>query len=214
MSGARRAANSTSPEESIMADKNGKPVDDRLRSPDREDGHRANEDFGEHEMTAADREQASQLTDPERRREIRKKWSESVLPDLPPRPGFHRCWVSTTHPIDTPSRRHRFGYEFVKMDTVRNAGWSADVEAVKDGQFAGGVRWREMVAMEITMAGFVEYMREFHFDQPTEATRGILEGLDQMNEDARSKGGRITLDEGLEDMRRRMQQPPPRQFES
>ena len=37
---------------------------------------------------------------------------ESVLPNLPPVTGMHRCWVSTTHSTDTPQRRRRYGYRF------------------------------------------------------------------------------------------------------
>jgi len=57
-------------------------------------------------------------------------------------------------------------------------------------------------------------MREFHHDQPTEQANGIFETLDGMNADAKRVGGRVTLEQGLEEMRRRMQTPPPRQFET
>ena len=206
--------------------KNGTPIggqppveDERLgdRGPDadhdREDYVRAGENHGEHEMTTREREKAMEMTDPERRREIRRKWSESTLPNLPKRPGWHSCWVSTTHPTDTPMRRKRFGYRFIRYEDLSHEGWAADVDAVKDGHFAGAVMWRELVAMECTMSDFNDYMREFHFDQPAEQIEGIFENLDQTGDEAKRRGGKITLEEGLEEMRKRMQRPPPHQFE-
>jgi hypothetical protein len=165
-------------------------------------------------MSTREREQASDLTDPQRRRAIREKYDQRVLPPIPTSSkGFHRCWVSTTHPIDTPESRLRSGYRFVMVDTLHEGEWVTDKNAVKDGQFAGVARWRELVLMENPISDFVDYMREFHHDAPADQTRGIFDNLDQMSDEARSKGGRITLEEGMEDLRRRMNAPPPRQFE-
>lgn len=192
------------------------PQDDRLKyvdEIDREEGRRESETYGEHEQSTAEREMAMQITDPERRREIRRKWMESILPNLPYKSGWHRCWVGTTHSIDTPQKRRRFGYKFVDYDDLNREGWAADVDAVKDGRFMGAVMWREMIAMECTIRDFVDYMREFHHDQPEEMTAGIFQNLDEMNDTAKQKGGKITLDEGIEDMRKRMMRPPARQFE-
>jgi hypothetical protein len=142
------------------------PAHEDERLGDREDYVRVGDSYGDHEMSTLERERAAEMTDPERRRSIRARWSEGVLPDLPPINGWHRCWVSTTHPIDTPQKRKRYGYRFVKYDDINALGWSADVDAVKEGQ------------------------------------------------DARSRGGKITLEQGVEDMRRRMNRPPAQQFES
>lgn len=154
-----------------------------------------------------------EMTDPERRRAIRAKWSESVLPNLPATAGWHRCWVSTTHPSDTPLRRKRYGYRFVRYEDVNKDGWAADVDSIKEGHFMGAVMWREMVAMECSVADFVEYMREFHHDQPYEQAQGIYQNLDETASRAKDAGGKVTLDEGMEDMRKRMSRPPARQFE-
>lgn len=200
----------------MAKDKNGEtltspPEDERLS--DREDYRRAEENHGEHEMTTAEREQAAEMTDPVRRRAIRQRWAESVLPELPIENGWHRCWVSTTHPLDTPQRRRRYGYRFLKYEDINKYGWSADVDAVKDGAFSGAVMWRELVAMECSMQDYEDYMREFHFDQPYEQAQGIYQNLDETADRARERGGRVTFDEGMEDMKRRIARPPPRQFE-
>jgi hypothetical protein len=190
-----------------------KEIFEDARLSDREGGPRDQEDNGAHEMTTAQREQSMQMTDPERRREIRRRWSESILPNLPKQAGWHSCWVSTTHPIDTPQRRRRYGYRFMKYEDLTKEGWAADVDAIKDGHFAGAVMWRELVAMECTVADYNAYMREFHFDQPAEQVEGIFAGLDQTGDEAKRRGGKITLEEEMIEMRKRMQRPPPQQFE-
>ena len=180
----------------------------------RDGGRRDNEDYGDHEMTSREREQASQMTDPQRRREIRERYEQQVLPSVPNKRGFHRCWVSTTHPVDTPERRLRAGYVFVREDDVRDGGWMADRAAIKDAeQVDGKVRWRELVLMEIPMDDYVAYMREFHHDMPYDMTQGIFSNLDELNDKAKAKGGKVTLEQGMEDLRRRINTPPPRQFE-
>lgn len=190
------------------------PQDDRMRNDsDREAPRRLVEFESERDVLHAQREMHNEQRDPERRRRIREKWGESVLPNLPERPGWHRCWVSTTHTIDTPQRRRRFGYSFVKMEDVRQAGWTADVDAVKDGTFAGCVMWRELVAMEIPQEDYLDYMQEFHSDQPYEAGRSLLDGLDELADTARSKGGRVTLEGSMEEFRQRILTPPKKTFE-
>jgi hypothetical protein len=190
------------------------PQDERMRSDsDRETPRRMVEMESERDVLDAQRETHRDMTDPERRRKLRERWGESILPNLPDRPGYHRCWVSTTHPIDTPQRRRRFGYQFVKMEDVRGAGWTADVDAVKDGSFSGCVMWRELVAMEITQEGYLEYMTEFHRDQPYEQGRNLIDGLDELADTARSKGGRVTLEESMEEFRQRIMTPPAKTFE-
>jgi len=188
------------------------PVEDE-RLSDREDYARAGENYGEHEMTTQERERAAEMTDPVRRRAIRAKWSEGTLPNLPVKEGWHSCWVSTTHPSDTPLRRKRYGYRFIEYAALTQFGWAADVDAVKDGHFAGAVMWREMVAMECTKQEFTDYMREFHLDQPTEMANGIFQNLDAMDESARARGGGVTLEDDMIEMRNRMMRPPKYQFE-
>jgi hypothetical protein len=70
-----------------------------------------------------------------------------------------------------------------------------------------------MIAMECTIRDYIDYMREFHHDQPSEMTDGIFAPVDQMNQNPALKGSKITLDEGIEEMRKRMARPPARQFE-
>ena len=183
--------------------------DERMGHQDR-DAPRRSDDHATSNMRQAEtasREADHVASDPIRRREFQDRWNESLLPSLPPKSGFHRCWVSTTHPVDTPQRRRRNGYTFVMLDDVKHEGWSAEANSVKDGVMAGAVMWREMVAMETTTENYEAYMREFHFEQPREQAQGIFDGLDALADDARSKGGKITLEEGMRDLRERVQNP-------
>lgn len=181
--------------------------DERMNRSERDDSPRAADHaaLGSRQADTASREAPHEMSEPLRRRQFQDRWNESLLPSLPPKAGFHRCWVSTSHPVDTPQRRRRNGYTFVLLDDVKHEGWSAEANSVKDGVMAGAVMWREMVAMETTTENYEAYMKEFHFDQPREQALGIFDGLDQLGDEARAKGGRITLEEGMHDLRRRIE---------
>lgn len=183
--------------------------DERMASPatPHDAAFRENEFLGD-QTAATPRDADISLIDLERRRKLRELWDERILPDLPDNTEWHRCWVSTNHPIDTPQRRKRFGYRFVPVDDVRAQGWSADMEAVKDGQFSGCVMWRELVGMEIPMQTYFDYMHIYHFDMPQEQARSIVENLDALDDRMRGKGGRVELEEAMETMRRRINAPP------
>jgi hypothetical protein len=187
-------------------------ADTPLQRSARDEPHGSEERDHEHEFTRAEWERAKENTDPERRGRIREVLSQTLLPGLPKREGWHRCWVSTTHPSDTPHRRQQLGYRFVMYDDVREAGWASDQNAVKDGAGKGAVMWREMVAMEVPNRDFLEIMRELHHDAPRDMARGITDGLEELAANAKEKGGRVTLDSGFGDLGEFVR--PPRQFES
>ena len=55
-----------------------------------------------------------QISDDERVEMFRQQFFNSALPDLPPVPGFHLCWLTTTNPRDSIPMRLRLGYEPVQ----------------------------------------------------------------------------------------------------
>lgn len=180
--------------------------------PERDAAHGGEEQAHSREFTRDDWEKAKEFTDPERRRRIQSVLAETLLPGLPKKDGWHRCWVSTSHPSDTPQRRMRLGYRYITYEDVQLAGWVADTNAVKDGAFKGCVMWREMLAMEIPMQDYNDLMRELHHDAPREMARGIYEGLDALGAEARERGGRIDMEEGFDALKQFVR--PPRQFEN
>ena len=151
-------------------------------------------------------------TDPERRRMIRRMFEDSVLPQLPKREGWRRCWVSTTHNYDTPQFRVGLGYHFVHYEDLAKEGWAVDQYAVKDARnvYANCVMWREMIAMETDERNWYAIMRELHHDMPYELSRGIFDTLDAAGERVRDAGGRTTMAPGMEQLRTYTR--PPRQF--
>jgi len=151
-------------------------------------------------------------TDPERRRLIQARFRDSVLPNLPTREGWKRCWVSTTHNYDTPQFRVGIGYHFCTYEQLQQEGWAADQYAVKDSRniYAGCVMWREMIAMETDERNWYTIMRELHHDQPYELARGIYDTLDAAGERVRDAGGRTSFAPGMEQLKTYTR--PPRQF--
>ena len=169
---------------------------------------------GERAFNNADWERAAGPTDPEVRRRMRAIFDDTLLPNLPTRPGYHRCWVSTTHNNDTPMRRVRLGYRFVKYEEVQAQGWGSDEYAVKDAShvYNGCVMWREMIAMETDEENFIAIMRELHHDQPMEQARGIYESLEAAGEEITDRGGRIAMAPGMDTLKQYTR--PPKQFQS
>lgn len=151
-------------------------------------------------------------SDPERRRKLRMRFADSVLPQLPFKEGMRRCWVSTVHIYDTPGFRIGIGYQFCTYTKLQAEGWDVDRYAVKDASnmFHGCVMWRELIAMETDEANWYMIMRELHHDQPYEQSRGIYEQLHAAGEQLRHMGGRTTMAPGMEDLR--VYTRPPRQF--
>lgn len=169
---------------------------------------------GDRAYSNEDWERAAGPTDPEVRRRIREVFDDTMLPNLPRKAGWHRCWVSTTHNNDTPQRRVRLGYRFIKYDDIKAEGWGSDEYAVKDAShvMVGCVMWREMIAMETPEENFLAIMRELHHDQPMEQARGIYDSLAAASEEVTDRGGRVTMAPGMETLKTYMR--PPKQFET
>lgn len=186
-------------------------LSDAPERPDRDEPHEDERLRRDHEYTDADWRQAREHTDPERRRKIREVYSQTLLPDLPRKAGFHRCWVSTTHSMDTPERRLALGYAFVMRGDLTGALFKPSDSSAKDGEMKGAVMWREMVAMECPVDLAYDLMREFHHDAPREMASDIYESLQALQETAGGKGSRIDLEEGFREAAKFVR--PPRQFE-
>ena len=185
--------------------------DDRLRQ-DRDGPRDAGRSGSNREFTSRDWEVANAPMDPERRRMFAEKWMSTHLPNLPLKDGWHRCWVATTHPTDTPARRIALGYRIVTLEDVKTAGWAPEAGSVKDGSaIDGAVRWREMIAMEVPMEDYLEYMKFFHHEQPREMAAAIYGGLEQTAAEVRDRGGRVEMGDGFQEMSRFRR--APRQFE-
>src|SRR6185436_19005662 len=98
------------------------------------------------------------------------------------------------HQSDTPERRIRLGYWFVKYVQVEKEGFKSDEMRVKDASsiYSGCVMWREMVAMETDEANWIAIMRENHHDAPMDQARSIYDNLEAASEQVTERGGRVT----------------------
>ncbi len=141
--------------------------------------------------------QDRQLTDEERLDMFRSQFSQAALPDLPPIPGYHICWLTTTNPRDTIAMRARLGYEPVKPEDV--PGW--DHATIKTGEYAGLIAVNELLAFKLPLNLYEQYMREAHHDAPMREQEKLTANVDVLQEGARQKGADVVEFDGMRELR-------------
>lgn len=110
-----------------------------------------------------------------------------ILPDLPPIPGFHTIWLSTTNQYDPIHRRLRLGYQPVKIEDLPKAERDRFSQMrIQTGERAGMIACNEMVAFKLPMKLYNAYMKHLHHDEPAEEEGRIREIVEQMKGDERS----------------------------
>lgn len=137
------------------------------------------------------------LTDDERFDFFVQSYDNSVLPDLPPMPGYHICWLTTTNPRDPIARRIRMGYEPIRADDLGH-GW-ADT-GLKTGDLSGVVAINEMVAAKIPTTLYQRYMRELHHTRPLSDEEKLRANLDFAKQRAESFGGKLQEGDGMTEL--------------
>jgi hypothetical protein len=137
------------------------------------------------------------LSDDERIDLFRQTLYNAVLPDLPEIPGYHVCWLSTTHQSDTIPRRIRLGYEPIKASEV--AGF--EYASIKTGEYEGYVGVNEMLAFKLPLNLYRAYMQEAHHDEPARQVEAIEAQIDSLRGQAERDGGRIIEGDGMADLR-------------
>lgn len=134
--------------------------------------------------------QRRQLTDEERVELLKRANFQSSLPNLPRIPGYHVCWVSTTHPSDTPQGRQQLGYTFIEHAEVPEFTYTDQ----KSADFPGVITWREMVGMKIPLHLYQLYMEELHHNEPAKQEESIYNEAVAAGETAMQaarRGGRV-----------------------
>jgi hypothetical protein len=134
--------------------------------------------------------QRRQLTDGERVELLRRANFQSSLPNLPRIQGYHVCWVSTTHPSDTPQGREQLGYTYITRDEVPEFTYTDS----KSDAFPGVVSWREMIGMKIPLSTYQLYMEELHHNEPARSEENIFNEALQAGEtaaQAAKRGGKM-----------------------
>ena len=121
----------------------------------------------------------------ERRRMFRDEFLQEALPKAPDIPGFHTCWLSTTHQYDPIHRRMRIGYTPVKADEVPGF----ENFRVKAGEMEGFVACNEMVLYKLPIDIYEAYMAEVHHYAPMDEQEKIRFQQDSLL-NARDSNGR------------------------
>ncbi len=138
-----------------------------------------------------------QLSDEARLDLFRSEFSQAALPDIPPIPGYHVCWLTTTNPRDSVAMRTRLGYEPVTLDDV--PGW--DHATIKTGEYAGLIGVNEMLAFKLPLPLYERYMREAHHDAPLREQEKLTANVDTLKESARGAGAEVVEFDGMEELR-------------
>jgi hypothetical protein len=134
--------------------------------------------------------QRRQLTDEERVELLKRANFQSSLPNLPRIPGYHVCWVSTTHPSDTPQGREQLGYTFIQREEAPTFTYHDQ----KSADFPGVITWREMVGMKIPLSTYQLFMEELHHNEPARQEESIYNEALQAGETAAQaarRGGKM-----------------------
>lgn len=140
-------------------------------------------------------DEGTALSMEERLAMIRNEFVQEALPTAPDIPGYHVCWLSTTHGYDTIHRRMRLGYELVRQDEV--PGYS--VQKTSSGEYADYVMCNEMILAKLPEPIYQAIMREFHHDRPLAEEEAINARIDEFTQQD-TRGKELTVrDEGMEE---------------
>ncbi len=138
-----------------------------------------------------------QLSDEARLDLFRSKFSQAALPDLPPIPGYHVCWLTTSNPRDTVAMRMRLGYEAVKPEDI--PGW--DHATLKTGEYSGLIGVNELLAFKLPLHLYEQYMKEAHHDAPMREQEKLTANVDVLQDGARQKGADVVEFDGMKELR-------------
>lgn len=156
---------------------------------------------GDRAEADADRlnQDGTSLSAEERRRTLRQDWVQEILPKIPPIPGFHLCWVTTTNSADPIYRRMQRGYIPVKAAELAGFG---EQFMVREGEFQGCVACNEMLLFKIPNDLYQDLMMVFHHDIPLEQEAGIKERMQDQQRETDREGRKLVQTEGFDSLGR------------
>lgn len=146
---------------------------------------------------------ADEITDDEYLEAFKDSLDQSVLPNLPPMPGFHVCWLTTSNPRDTVANRLRMGYELITDRMVPGF----EGASPKSAQFPGVLTVNEMLAARIPNRLYNRMMRYVHHDMPLSEEEKLRAAVDGMKEDAERQGGKLLEGDGMAEIVQRAKSP-------
>jgi len=134
--------------------------------------------------------QNRELNDSERVELLRKSYFQTHLPDIPPIPGYHVCWLTTQNPRDPIHGRLRLGYELIQAHEIPGF----EHLGMKTGDYVGCIGVNEMIAAKLPRNLYEAFMREVHFDAPAREAEQIYTAALETGEQAAQaakRGGRM-----------------------
>jgi len=138
-----------------------------------------------------------EVTEDERLEMFRNQLFNDALPDLPPIPGYHLCWLTTKNPRDSIHRRMQLGYTPVKPEEVPGM----DYATVKTGEWQGFIAVNEMLAFKLPLSLYERFMQEAHHDAPAREEGKLAEVAAMMREQAERSGAKLIEGDGMSDLR-------------
>ncbi len=133
-----------------------------------------------------------QVMDSTRLEQFRQTFTAEKLPNIPPIPGFHVCWLTTTNNSDPIYRRLRLGYELIKASEVPGF----ESSQIKGGEYDGCIGVGEMVAAKLPLELYEMYMTEVHHTQPRAEEEKLQSVIDVIESEAKRKKARVDVEDG------------------
>jgi len=172
--------------------------DDRLKKQDME----ARISRSEEDRDIAENRE---LTDDMRLELLRGMGLQTILPDIPPIPGFHVVWLSTANGRDSIPARARLGYTPVRPSDVPSFHFG-DTSVQRGTQWGDCIMINEMIAYKLPMRLYQAYMEELHHKEPLRQESALAETARRIRREAQGIKADVEMYDGLEEL----EQPVPK----
>lgn len=186
--------------EAKLTDKNEPSQVERARAEQRDQRDEApNAEASRSERDDVKQEVAERVID------FRTEWLQEALPRFPEKPGWHRCWLSTTNQFDPIHKRIRLGYRPVKVEEIPEL----EAHRVHSGEHAGFISVNEMLLFEIPNELYQQIMTHFHHTLPLQEEEAIRSKVEQMSAEHKDSAGKklVTVEEGFSELGRHKRPP-------
>lgn len=153
------------------------------------EGSRFQRTPSDRESTRADEDRSNdnrEHSDSVRLDAFRQALFQASLPDIPPIPGYHVCWLSTntSNSLDQIPTRMSLGYVPVQPEDVPGYHYPT----LKSGDYEGCIGVNEMIAFKVPMEIYEAFMREFHHDTPNAEEEKLIPDPERFREQAAQSG--------------------------
>lgn len=118
---------------------------------------------------------------------------QSVLPNLPPMPGFHVCWLTTSNPRDTVANRLRMGYQLITDAMVPGF----EGASPKSASYPGVLTVNEMLAARVPLRLYDRMMRYVHHELPLSEEEKLRNQVENIKESGARDGAKVIEGDGM-----------------